>query len=63
MNLFKYVHGLSINIFCGKVMVMLTSAGAYIIDNKKMNKPGENYYFFIGKMKIEITPVFIECIH
>lgn len=44
-------------------MVMLTSAGAYIIDNKKMNKSGENYYFFIGKMKIEITPVFIEYIH
>lgn len=63
MNLFKYLHGFSINILCGKAMVMLISAGAYIIGNKKMNKPGENYYFFMGKMKIEITPVFIEYIH
>lgn len=62
MNLFKYLPGFSINILCGTAMIMLTSAGACIID-KKMDKPGENYYFFNGKMKIEITPVFIEYIH
>jgi len=36
------------------VMVMLTSAGAYIIENRKAKKSGLNYNFFICKRCIQL---------